>query len=385
MKKAPVILACGVLATAGVLIQVRSGDRARSKAASSPRVDTIPATPAAVPPPAAALRLTAEMRETLTGLDSLFSENELAFRHAGPAERVAEALESYQSHPLLALAQLQRALAGLDPAMFGSVYTLFLEKLPPEQVTAVDAYRILFRTWGAVDGSTALTTAATRLPKNLVRLEAGREAMQSWARLAPAATAQAVAALPDIYGKDYLVYALPHTYILADPAAAMAWAGSLPPALRANTLLHCMITWLDTDPRAARAYATELAGRPDAVDDGNGVIFSRTAGALARKEVAEAVRWVEQLPPESKARQQATLGLMDWWAMTAPDKAGAWLGRFPPSANLDPVVDRFARDLARQDPAAASDWAATITDPALRTKCLGAVQPLVTRSFSPRP
>ncbi|MDF3056722.1 MAG: hypothetical protein K0R17_937 [Rariglobus sp.] len=347
MKKAPLVLLAGISVALAVWRQLPPGDQVSPKAAGLPPGSR---TVAIGTPPVAAVR------------------------HVGAIERVSASLDAYRSDPLSDLTTLQRALQDMDPAMFVEVFDLFIEKLPPHDIKTVDAYRLFFRAWGAVDGSTALTTAVTRLPKNPVRLEAGREAMQSWARRAPAATAQAVAALPDIYGKDYLVYALPHTYVVIDPLAAMAWAEALPADLRRNTLLHCTIKWLEVDPQATRAYATELAGTPNAVDNDNGVIFSRTAGTLARKDIADAARWVEQLPPESPARRHATLGLIDWWGLMDPEKAGAWLGRFPPSASLDPAIDRFARDLVHRDPTGAAAWAGAISDPVTREKCLKSVR-----------
>src|SRR5690606_12636062 len=135
----------------------------------------------------------------------------------------------------------------------------------------------------------------------------------------------------------------------------------------------CMIKWLQDDPAAALAYTTDLAGQPAAVDSGNGIIFTRMAGALARSDLAQATHWVEQLPEAGKARQQATLGLIDWWGMHDPAKAGAWLLAQPPSRTMDAVMDHYVRDAMHWVPEAAADWAQSIKDPVLRGSSVRAV------------
>ncbi|MEM1058680.1 MAG: hypothetical protein AAGK14_05485 [Verrucomicrobiota bacterium] len=318
-------------------------------------------------------RLTEEMRQGLVNLQDLFSQEQLAFSAVGQKERVVEALRDYQADWVLGTAKLEIALEELDATSAAELFDVLTRHLPADDDSALAAYRMYFRAWGGVDGAAAVARSLEELPATRLRLEAGREALLSWAGDDPGSAAEHLTTMPETYGKDYLIYALPAAYIGQAPTAAMEWAQSLSPQYRRNALLHSTLAWVDTDLEAAKEYATQLSEESDAIDEASGVIFSRVGKALVREDPAAAAAWAESLPATSVARQQAMLGVIDQWGVADPEGASAWLQRFEASPVVDPAIERFALDAAEIDPPTAAAWANTISDPGRRVSSLETV------------
>ncbi len=302
---------------------------------------------------------------------------------------IIRALGAYRNDRAQSLSSLGQALGGVAPGEFPEALQTFLRLLPPGDADSAEAYGLLFRSWGRVDGIQALNLAMTALPENGVRLAAGREAMRMWAQKDPATVARYLQSLPDTFGKDYLVYALPYEYVAQAPREAAAWANALPPNLRRTALLHTMIKWLDQDADEARSYAGELAQHPDEVNNDNGVIFFEVAAHFGDSHPSDTAKWIASLPPDSKAREWAMQGLIDRWVISDPGKASEWLLGFEPSPTVDPALARFALDIVRGDPAQAAEWGASISSEAERNACLARVldiwmrsEPIAARSWA---
>jgi hypothetical protein len=371
---AAVVLAAsaGGLALFGLRQASGPGEAGPEAASRAMPVAKLPDAEQAVFPAEAVLRpeIDGEMRETLAGLDRLFTGKDLAFKSAGILARALESLEDYRTNPMLGLAKLERALKDADAPALRSVFAQFKKKLPPAGEAEVPVYRLLFRSWGNADGAGAMDAVMAELPANAVRLEAGREALGSWGLKDPASAARKAESLPETYGKDYLIYSLPYFYIQKDPRGAIAWANALPPSYRRTALLHSVIGWWETDAQGMQDYAVELAQKPGYADEGNGVVFSRVAGELARRDLPGALQWLDRIPESGHARAFAMLGIVDWWGLSDPEKASAWLLRFKPSEETDPAIDHFARDVVRIDPEGAARWGRSLSSPALRNACL---------------
>ncbi|MES2468773.1 MAG: hypothetical protein V4675_15830 [Verrucomicrobiota bacterium] len=223
----------------------------------------------------------------------------------------------------------------------------------------------------------------------------------------------------------------------ADPVAALAsvkdnkdWTGSM----AASTVLS---KWVQTNPDAAIAWATENGKEANDTENGNfymvgllgtlaktdldravqlaqtGMNRSRARGEvmdrildqyLSQRSPEAAQTWVGSLGqgpfkegvigrlasrladkdapaaaawatalPDSEAKPRAMAEIVQRWSRADPNEAGAWLNRFPASAATDDPRETFAMQVQKKDPEAAIAWAGTITDERRRERATSEV------------
>lgn len=314
---------------------------------------------------------TEAMLENYEDLWQLFSPEELAFESDDFLGQISESLSFYDQDWLFGLAKLEYAMQNIETSRMEKVMNLITANLSPQIDEYSKVYRVIFRTWGASEGHVAVDYAMSRLPENAVRLDAGLAAVRSWAESDVTSASAAISDLPeDTYGKDYMAYALPYTYIESAPEAAIEWARSLPTSLRKNTLQHSMIKWLNHDSKSAVEYVTEFAKTSVESDEDIQVLISETALHLSREDTQTALEWVERLPDEGNKKQSATAIIIDYWTDSTPEDASKWMLELEKGSATDPIVDSFAKSAAWIDPEGAADWATTITDENMRKNSL---------------
>jgi len=224
--------------------------------------------------------------------------------------------------------------------------------------------------------------------------------------------------------------ALARVYVQKDPAAAFAWAESLPQQERAEASLSALWTLSRRDPEAARFYLTRLSGLDP--DGERGLFAHHIAENWARTEPAAAYEWAVGLPTElagpafagvvepwfSRDWQAAweVVGTMDGQAREiglkaavdemskarapevmerlmaeapgeavaeaiaqgarkfhgwAPEQAESWLGSLPPGPHRDAAIQGVIDGgIGRADPEAAAAWAGAVEDPQRRAVLL---------------
>ncbi len=203
----------------------------------------------------------------------------------------------------------------------------------------------------------------------------------------------------------------------ADPQAALAWFESVDIAndpklsalggdgdrnvdgVRANLLIGMVFGLSDHDPYAAAAYVSGLAAEgngkatwmmgmiADKVLKADGPEGASTwaanlpagparAGALtkvaeiyAREDPVSAVAWLESIPA-TEDTSQSYRRTFSTWAGEDPVEAGEYLGQMVPSADRDAAISGYAPRVAREDFAAAIDWANAVADPGMQQRAV---------------
>ncbi|MGI9114712.1 MAG: hypothetical protein DLM52_04430 [Chthoniobacterales bacterium] len=224
-------------------------------------------------------------------------------------------------------------------------------------------------------------------------------ALAKWAQVAPADAAKFFDA-NSVAGRHFSWTAsvIAQNWAPLDPQAAMSWAQSLADKDGFNNALSGAVTgWWSKDHAAAEAYAlahmSDAAGRQ---------LATHLANYMYSREPERAKDWVSRLP-DVQARQQATnmlVGQMCWsdpqaaaeWAATLPtdvrdtslrlavhswtatdaSTAGDWINTLTGAAH-DQAASAYTASLANKNPAAAAQWAMSISDVKLRDSSLDRV------------
>lgn len=127
---------------------------------------------------------------------------------------------------------------------------------------------------------------------------------------------------------------LAQSWALYDPLQAIQWANSLAdPAMRKSSLSSAISVWAADNPSAASAYVLTIQ--------------------------------------DSDLRSRQIAQVTQSWAKYDPVKAADWLlAQHPPSPALDPAIQSLAGTVMQSNPEGAVMWAATISDPNLRTRTI---------------
>ncbi|WP_309384684.1 hypothetical protein [Cerasicoccus frondis] len=250
------------------------------------------------------------------------------------------------------------ALHELNAGNIDEVRTL-VEQMMPDALRYKAFYELLLERWAYFDGVGAVNYAMQALEGD-VRLDAGVAALRSWASMDMASAVNYVGALPDAYGKDYLVYDMAYAYAAVDPSAAMSWVYALPDGLRGTAARHAMGHWLNLDPRAATAWLVEHADPASET-----VSIAEAAVHWTRVDLERADEFIAQLESPA-AKSVAMSAVVDWLATEQPGVVADWLNQYADSPSLDRALACFAQSICLDDAACANNWAGAITDAELR-------------------
>jgi hypothetical protein len=132
-------------------------------------------------------------------------------------------------------------------------------------------------------------------------------------------------------------------------------------AMQAAALGQVVEAFAGRDPAAMAARLLPFASQDFAAP-----ALAALAGQLARESGPQAIAFVEGLPA-GEARNEAETVAIRQWAREDAQAAGEWLVAQPQVSN--DTLATYARQVVRQDPAAALEWAQAIDNPAqqLRT------------------
>ncbi len=149
----------------------------------------------------------------------------------------------------------------------------------------------------------------------------------------------------------------------AGPAAAAAWATSLPEGeLRGHALFEVARARVRADPAQAAAWAAPLAGDKN----GSSVVYGISTEWGGRNGAA-AVKWLDTL----NGNQSASYGpAVAGWAKADPLAASQYITTMPPSENRDYAIGGLVYSHRWEDPSATSAWAGEIKDTKRRQEVL---------------
>lgn len=120
--------------------------------------------------------------------------------------------------------------------------------------------------------------------------------------------------------------------------------------------------WADRSPQAAAAYAAA-----NAIDVGRGGVMSLIADRWSKQDPQAAANWMMTLP-QGRDQQRALDQLVQNWSDLNLQAAADFVTRQPAGANKDVMVGTLAREVAKQDTAAALQWASTLSDPNMQSR-----------------
>lgn len=145
-----------------------------------------------------------------------------------------------------------------------------------------------------------------------------------------------------------------------DISQAVAAVTNLPPAERASVAPTLVQSWAQSDLSAALAWAQSFSEPTERQR-----VLQVAVGTWANSAPLAAAQYALQQPPENRGK--LVTHIMHNWGSRDPESAAAWLAQQPNGAWRDGATAVLARSIAREDGAAALQWANTITDAERRT------------------
>ncbi|NBR70931.1 MAG: hypothetical protein EBQ51_08490 [Verrucomicrobia bacterium] len=143
-----------------------------------------------------------------------------------------------------------------------------------------------------------------------------------------------------------------------NPMASLQYAQSMgvSDGLRRDILRDLVRDWADRSPQAAAAYAAS-----NRLDLGRGGTTALIADRWSKQDPQTAANWAMSLP-QGKEQIRALDELVQNWCDLNLQAAADFVSRQQPGVNKDAMVGTLAREVAKQDPASALKWVATIQD-----------------------
>jgi hypothetical protein len=223
-------------------------------------------------------------------------------------------------------------------------------------------------------------------------------ALSRWSEADPVAAAKFLDQFPSrdrgFFGARM---SIAENWATTDPTAALAWAQAQgdPQETRAS-MAGVVSGWWETDPRAAEAYVaahldtlgldsvmritTQLFQQDPqrAKEWANSLSTTearRTANSFLVNQMAEtdpkgASEWAASLPEDVRSRTLSAA--ISRWARNDLRAAGEWINRLD-GAIRDEAVSTYSAVAANSDPAAGLTWAATLSDPKLRSSTVARI------------
>ena len=155
-------------------------------------------------------------------------------------------------------------------------------------------------------------------------------------------------------------------WVRQDPAAALAWARSLPESQRGGAYVGVLGTLASTDPAAAARLASQL----DA-DSARLNVLGDISKTWAKKSPADALAWANSL--DGPERQTALRQALGSWSDAAPAAAARFVEDLPPSDLTAPLLKSIAEPWVAKAPDAAATWLAARPESTAKNEAMGSV------------
>jgi hypothetical protein len=202
------------------------------------------------------------------------------------------------------------------------------------------------------------------LPQQM-RAEAGAAVASGWARTEPEnAAAWALSqARPDEHShpENQAVNLVFLRWVNNAPANALGWWRALPPSPLKNSLAVSASTYVAEGGSLDLALEMIQPGISHASPD----LIGQMGQLLARRDPAEAAKWLEAVPDTADTTVAAKLVLQAMYTK-APEEAAAYVESLPSGKRRDQFATAFTEQAAYRSPADAAEWVSLIDDPVLR-------------------
>lgn len=201
---------------------------------------------------------------------------------------------------------------------------------------------------------------ATTLPNDRGRSGAMNSILREWAANDPAAAAQHLVTQPEFKERSSDLTRVLGLWSQSDADAAHAFVQTLPAGSQRDAALAGVIENIsDQQPdKALQLYRT--------IEDP--VVAAKLAprfiGDLIKTDPETALQIASHLPPESQP--DAYRNLIRNWAVDQPQAAGEWIHTVPPGKARDTAIKAYVSVLDGMDPALATHWANSLTEPTER-------------------
>jgi len=196
------------------------------------------------------------------------------------------------------------------------------------------------------------------LPDSAGKRAAMAKIMERWGQLDGAnAVAYGEKLLAETGNPDLLKDAI-RGWGQTNPTASLQYAQSMgvSDGLRRDILRDLVRDWADRSPQAAAAYAAS-----NRLELGRGGTTALIADRWSKQDPQTAANWAMSLPP-GKEQLRALDELVQNWCDLNLQSAADFVSRQQAGINRDTMVGTLAREVAKQDPASALKWVATIQD-----------------------
>jgi len=171
----------------------------------------------------------------------------------------------------------------------------------------------------------------------------------------PAAAAGIAGKLTPGDARSGLVEDIAITWAKRSPDAAMKWAESLSGKERVMTVRRILDTWASTDPAAV---ARVLKYMP--AESISGELLKSVTNSWCDEAPAEAAAWI-MAHPEGKARDEALQGAIRKWTLRSFGEASSCLTLQPSGRARDAGIEGLAIAIFDGDPEGAMMWASAIS------------------------
>lgn len=145
------------------------------------------------------------------------------------------------------------------------------------------------------------------------------------------------------------------------PNAAWEWAMGLSEEVRAAAINEVAVRLAETSPAAAVAAVSTLSDGSE-----RAAALQPMAARWAESSPAKTAAWVQSLAGAEEQAGAAT-GLVSSWMASDPMAASRWVSNLPAGQTRDAAVSAMVGSASlKNDPEAATLWAASVKEPALR-------------------
>ena len=220
--------------------------------------------------------------------------------------------------------------------------------------------------WSAFDPAAATRFVATQPPTSDAEAQELRTVSREWARKDPAAALAWAQSLPSgDLRKPPATYGILEGWTDRAPTQAAGYVGQLTYGTSrsyAGEAAAVAARWTERDPAAAAQWAAELPDRTARHD-----ALRQVAASWATVDVPSAGRWAATLPP-SPERVDIWGGIADNWTGSDPAGAETWLSTLPAGGDRDAAVAAYAAKIVPTDPEKALTWAKTLSNGAFAAR-----------------
>ena len=226
-----------------------------------------------------------------------------------------------------------------------------------QSTSGVQAIGEIMEFWGETNPQLGADWAS-KLPASLFQKQALQSILSKWTDQFPRESAEWIAKHPLLGDLKPLVAA---QWAKSDPAAAAAWAFSLPDSQnREIAALEVTGAWAAADPQEALAWIDKNSGSK------RNSLQIQAVETWAADDPAAALAWANSQPESSKLSE----AVMNRWAETNTKGFISWAEKLPSAKKTDTIRSIEALNLSDTEPETALQSAVSITDSSLRIESI---------------